>query len=591
MVKLIQNNKKSFFIYDGDGKSVINKWQLIEKNEIDTMVKGGKIIPDGFFINHTLSIYYDIFKEIKDGTFFVRYIPEFDWVVGLNTYNKDVINVLQKERKKLKDGYIELIKNRIFFASIIIILVILVTTFFSSKLKKVLKSYQKNLIEQYKITLKQQEKLTYNLRHDSLTSLPNRVLLTDRLEQDIKHSQRQNKQVAVLFMDLDNFKIINDSLGHATGDKLLREIGKRLKKSIRDSDTVARFGGDEFVMLIDSVKNIHDIIRVIDKIQKALEEKIVLGKTEHNITISIGISVFPNDGTDAQTILKNADIAMYKAKRESGNTYRFFTTEMNKEIQDQILLEKELYRAVKNEEFVLHYQPLVASKSGKILGVEALIRWNHPTKGLIYPDEFVDIAEQSSIILEIGKWVVYESMRQMVEWKSKGYGLKKISINIAIMQLEDSSFVECMQNALKETSCKAEWIEIEIIERFAMKNITKSIEILNEIRRMNIDIAMDDFGTGHSSLAYLKQLPITKLKIDRAFVANILDSHKDKAIAESILALGLGLNLEVLAEGIENEKQREFFTYHGCKQMQGYFFSKPLCALDVEKLLKKGSFG
>jgi diguanylate cyclase (GGDEF)-like protein len=591
MLKLVQSDKKGFFIYDGNGKSIINEGQSIGKSEIDTIVKGGKIIPDGFFINHTLSMYYNIFKEVKDGTFFVRYMPEYDWIVGLDTYNEDVIKALEEERSRLEFGYTKLIKNRILFAFIILLFVLLATIFFSNKLKKVLKRYQKNLVEQHKITLKQQEKLTHNLKHDHLTTLPNRILLTDRLEQDIKHSKRNNKQVAVLFMDLDKFKSINDSLGHDMGDILLQEIGQRLKKSIRKSDTVARFGGDEFVVLVDDVKNIHDVIRVIDKIQKALKKKIILGETEHNITLSIGISVFPNDGQDAQTILRNADIAMYKAKQTGGNNYRFFTAKMNEETQHQISLEKELRQAVSNEEFVLYYQPIVESKSGNILGVEALIRWNHPTKGLIFPDEFIGIAEQSSVIIEMGQWVVIESMRQIKKWKDKGFELNKISINIAVKQLENKGFVHRMKKMLNHTSCKAEWIELEIIERFAMRDIEKSISILNELREMNIGIAIDDFGTGHSSMAYLKELPITKLKIDRAFVKDILKSDEDKAIAESILALGSGLGLEVLAEGIETQEQREFFTNHNCHQMQGYFFSKPLPLEKVEKLLIKGSCG
>jgi diguanylate cyclase (GGDEF)-like protein len=481
-----------------------------------------------------------------------------------------------------------LIKNRVFFASIILFIVLFVTVLFSIKLKKVIKKYQVNLIEQHQITLQKQEELTHNLRHDYLTSLPNRLLLNDRLEQGLKHSKRDVKQIAIMFIDVDRFKSINDSLGHDIGDILLKDIAKRLKDSIRESDTVARFGGDEFVVLIDDIKNIHDIIKVIDKIQESLKKKLILDETEHEVTISMGISVFPNDGDSVQTLLKNADIAMYRAKEDLGNSYRFFTNTMNEEIQNQITLEKELIHAVENNEFVLYYQPIVESKSAEIVGVEALIRWNHPTRGLIFPDEFIGIAEQSNVIIRIGQWVVKEAMGQMKEWKSKGYELRKMSINIAVKQLENKGFVERLKNMLEETSCSPIWIEIEIIERFAMQDIEKSINILNEIRKLGIEVAIDDFGTGHSSMAYLKQLPITKLKIDRAFVKDVLDSPKDKAIAESILSLGSGLGLKVLAEGIETQEQREFFTYHNCQQMQGYFFSKPLPTEQIEKLLQKG---
>lgn len=588
MVKLFEEDKEIFFIYDSKRNSIIKNNKDIKQEGISHIVLGSKIISEGYFINDSVSTSFNIYKKVTDGTLFIRYLKEFDWIIGVDTYNEEILNNLYKERKKLEEGFVEIIKNRILFSLVIILIVLLVTSFFSNKLKKILGLYQKNLMEEHKVTLKHQERLTHNLKHDYLTSLPNRILLTDRLEQFIKHSKRSNKKIAVMFVDIDRFKSINDSLGHDIGDLLLKEIAKRLKKSVRDSDTVARFGGDEFVILVDDVINIHDIIKVIDKVQQAIRKKIIVEKTEHDITLSIGISVFPNDGKSVQTLLKNADMAMYKAKNDGGDKYRFFMPQMNEDIQNQIKLEKALRVAVEKNEFVLYYQPLIEAKSSKIIGVEALIRWNHPIKGLIFPDEFIGIAEQSSVVLELGQWIVYESMRQMKEWKDKGYGLEKMSINIAVKQLEDENFETCMRKNLKETGCQANWIEIEIIERFAMKDIKKSIEILNEIRKMNIDIAIDDFGTGHSSLAYLKQLPITKLKIDRGFVNNILNSFEDKAIAESILALGSGLHLTVLAEGIETKEQRDFFAHGNCQQMQGYLFSKPLCAEEVEKLLQKG---
>lgn len=588
MIKLFKKDQKIFFIYDFHGNSVIKNNKEIDEEGISHIIKGSKIIPEGYFINHTISTYFNIYKEVNDGTLFIRYLEGFDWIIGVDTYNEDILNNLYKEKEKSEKDVIELMKSRILFALVIILLVLFGTSFFSNKLKKVLRRYQKNLIEQHKVTLKQQKRLSHNLKHDYLTALPNRILLTDRLEQFIKHSHRNNKKIAVLFVDIDKFKSINDSLGHDIGDLLLKKIAKRLKQSIRDSDTVARFGGDEFVVLVDDVVNIHDIIKVINKIQKSIAQKIVIDETEHNITLSMGISVFPNDGKSVQILLKNADMAMYQAKNAGGDNYRFFMPQMNEDIQNQIKLEKDLRMAVEKNEFVLYYQPLVETQSSRIVGVEALIRWNHPKKGLVYPDEFIGVAEESNIILEMGEWIVYEAMEQMKKWKNKGYGLEKMSINIALKQLEDSSFIDCMKEMLKNTQCQASWIEIEIIERFAMRDIKKSIEILNEIREMNIDIAIDDFGTGHSSLAYLKQLPITKLKIDRAFVNNIVNSYEDKAIAESILALGAGLHLKVLAEGIETKEQRDFFAYGDCQQMQGYLFSQPLCVEEVEKLLQKG---
>jgi len=584
IILMLNNNEEDFFIYDKHGKSVLNSDKYINRNKIFMIIKGAKIVPEGFFINHTSLSYYNISEELKTGTFFIKYVPEFDWIIGLDTYDEESANGIKIKKEFLEKKNISLMQNRIFFAIVLVIMMLIITTFFSNKLKSVLKRYQKSLI-------KEKEKLTYSLKHDYLTSLPNRLLLTDRLEQDIKHFPRTKNKVAVIFCDVDKFKSINDSLGHSVGDIALKEIAKRLKKSIRSTDTVSRFSGDEFIVLVNDFESTFDIIKIISKIQKSFEYDIELENTLHNITLSIGISIFPSDGKNVGTLLKNADIAMYKAKKEGGNRYRFFTSKMNEETQNQIILENELKVAVKKGEFVLHYQPLVESKSGKIVGVEALVRWNHPTRGLVFPDEFISIAEQSSVIVDMGRWIIHEAMGQMSKWKSKGYKLEKMSINIAIRQLESSAFIECMKNTLIDTSCRGDWIEIEIIERFAMKNITKSIEVLHEVRKLNIDIAIDDFGTGHSSLAYLKKLPITKLKIDRTFVSNILNSYEDKAIAESIMALGSGLNLKVLAEGIETKEQKDFFIKHNCKEMQGCFFSKSLPVQEVEKILKKGSCG
>ena len=581
LVKSLEEREKEFFIYDKYGNSIMNNHKSIDVNEVSLAVIGGKIIPEGFFINHTVSTYFNIFKELNAGTFFVKYLPEFEWVVGAGIYTDEVKKSLILEKEKLKAGYVKMLKNRLFIAFIIMLVILATTVFFASNLKKVLKNYQKDLLEQ-------KEKLLHSLKHDYLTSLPNRLLLTDRLEQSIKHFSRDNKKIAIIFIDIDKFKSINDSLGHDVGDILLKNIAKRLKKSIRSSDTVARFGGDEFVILLDGFRKVNDIIKVINKIEKSLIKPVIINEIRHSVTLSMGISVFPNDGENIQSILKNADIAMYKAKNEGGNRYRFFTQKMNEDTQNLIEMEKALKIGVEKGEFVLYYQPLINSKSGKIIGVEALLRWNHPKKGLIYPDQFISIAEQSSVIKDMGKWIIYEAMNQMKKWKNRGYNIEKMSINVAVKQLENSGFIDCIKNNLELTSCKAEWIELEIVERFAMKNVKKSIYVLNELRKLNIDISIDDFGTGYSSLSCLKELPITKLKIDRAFVKNILNSYEDKAIAESILALGLGLKLKVLAEGIENKEQREFFTYYGCHEMQGYLFSRPVPVNEVEKLLEKG---
>jgi len=586
----MQKNEEYFFIYDKKGNSPIQKDKFMKMSDVSEIITGSPYATHGFFMNHTISFDFEVEKELKSGSSFVTYMPKFEWVIGANIYRDKALEGILANKKKIENSFKALIQNRIVSALIMVFVMMIVSIYFSNKLKSVFKRYQKDLEDEHKLTLNEQEKLRHNLKHDYLTSLPNRLLLTDRLNQAIKHASRDKRQLAIIFIDLDKFKIINDSLGHDIGDILLQEIAKRLKDVMRDSDTVSRFGGDEFVVLVDDFKNINDIITVIYKIQKSFSKAVSINNIAHDVTLSMGISVFPNDGESVQILLRNADIAMYKAKSEGGNRYRFFTTQMNEETQKQIEIEKALHVGVKEKEFVLYYQPLVAVKSGRIVGVEALIRWNHPQKGLIFPDEFIEIAEESSVIIDMGKWIIEESMRQMVEWKAKGYELEKVSINVAGRQLEHVDFIKCIKNALEKTRCKPTWVEIEIVERVAMKNVQKSIEVLNELRKLNIDIAIDDFGTGYSSLAYLKNLPITKLKIDRVFVKNILNSHEDKAIAESILALGSGLKLKVLAEGIENEEERDFFEFNGCDQMQGYLFSKPLPAKEVEKLLEKGYF-
>jgi diguanylate cyclase (GGDEF)-like protein len=414
-------------------------------------------------------------------------------------------------------------------------------------------------------------------------------MLTQRLKYSISLSKRDKREIAIMFIDIDNFKIINDSMGHDVGDTILKEISKRLKNSIRESDTVARFGGDEFVVLIDNYKSVQDIIAVINKIQDSTKEPIELDEIEYKKSLSIGISIFPDDGEDPQSLFRNADIAMYKAKESGKDTYRFFAKQMNDEIKNRLEITSFLEAACREKEFVLHYQPLVDVGSNKIVGVEALIRWQHPTQGLLYPDKFIAIAEESTLIIEIGKWVIDESLRQIVEWKKSGYSIEKISINISSRQLESSGLIAYIDNALKEASCKAEWLEIEVVESYVMKNPKKSIKTLDRLRAMGIDIAIDDFGTGYSSLSYLRDLPVTKLKIDRAFIKNLDNSFEDRAIAKTIIALGSGLMMKVLAEGVETIEQKIFLKERGCSLMQGYLFSKPLPINEVEKLLQNGS--
>ena len=433
---------------------------------------------------------------------------------------------------------------------------------------------------------KQKKLLIHQVEHDTLTGLPNRNLLQDRLTQAMKKASRDGKVLGVMFVDVDKFKSVNDSLGHDAGDVLLKTIALRMKNSIRDTDTVARLSGDEFIVLLDGCKDVSDIFNAIKKLVAAFQEPFVLGNESFKITMSIGVSVYPNDGEVASKLLKNADIAMYKAKSKGRNRYVFFDQEMNQETNEHLEVEKSLRKALEKDEFVIFYQPQINLQSEKIVGFEALIRWNHPTRGLTAPGYFIHIAEESELIVEIGNWVIKEVMRQIKSWYDMGLDPGKTAINIAGKQLEDAGLVAFMIQSLRESGCKPEWIEMEIVERFIMKDTTKSIAFLKRFRELGVDISIDDFGTGHSSLAYLKQLPITKLKIDQSFVQNLEESGEDRAIARTIIEHGRGLGVKVLAERVETQGQKEFIYSSGCELMQGYLFSKPIRAEDAELLLK-----
>ncbi|AOO66693.1 cache domain-containing protein [Sulfurospirillum halorespirans] len=433
---------------------------------------------------------------------------------------------------------------------------------------------------------KQKKLLIHQVEHDTLTGLPNRNLLQDRLTQSIKKASRDNKVLGVMFVDVDKFKSVNDSLGHDAGDMLLKTIAGRMQNSVRETDTVARLSGDEFIVLLDGCKDVSDIFIAIKKLVNAFQEPFCLGNESFKITMSIGVSVYPNDGETASKLLKNADIAMYKAKSKGRNRYVFFDQEMNEETNEHLEVEKSLNKALANDEFVIFYQPQINLQTDKIVGFEALIRWNHPTRGLTAPGYFIHIAEESELIVEIGNWVIKEVMRQIKAWYDMGLDPGKTAINIAGKQLESAGLVAFMIQSLRESGCKPEWIEMEIVERFIMKDTSKSIALLKRFRELGVDISIDDFGTGHSSLAYLKQLPITKLKIDQSFVQNLEESGADRAIARTIIELGRGLGLKVLAEGVETKGQKEFIYSSGCELMQGYLFSKPIPAHDVELLLK-----
>jgi len=433
----------------------------------------------------------------------------------------------------------------------------------------------------------QRDALEHQAYHDALTGLPNRLLFLDRLNQSIQKSQRNNHKIAVLFIDMDRFKEINDSLGHVYGDEAIKEVARRIKTQLRKTDTIARFGGDEFTVILDHVHNPIIVADIVQKLMQSMHNPLVLG--EHTIysTVSIGISIYPDDADTADDILKNADAAMYKAKNDGRNTYSFYTEDMTQKAFERLGLESSLRQSIKDENFMLYFQPKFEGESNKIIGMEALIRWEDGSKGFIPPNKFIPIAEETGLIIPLGKWILRRSMQQMVKWYAEGLYPGKLSINLSMLQLQKHDFVSMIEMMLKETRCQPQWLEIEVTESQVMKNPEQTILTLQEISRLGIEISIDDFGTGYSSLSYLKRLPIDTLKIDQSFVKDIPDDEETIAIVKAVIALARSLNLHVIAEGVETEEQKVFLIKNECSNIQGYLYAKPMPADEMEKMLRE----
>jgi len=427
-------------------------------------------------------------------------------------------------------------------------------------------------------------------QYDPLTQLPNRLLLQDRLEQSVIKANRHQSKFSILFIDLDNFKHINDAHGHTLGDKVLQVSSKIIREAIRQEDTLARIGGDEFIVIVEDVHKSKDSLVTAEKIIDAFKKPIMINKTNYYIGASIGISIFPNDADNAADLLKYADAAMYKAKNRGKNTSEFYSSNMTEEIIDRIDIENDLREAIKNREFVVYYQPQINAKEGKLIGMEALVRWVHPTKGLIPPFKFIPLAEETGLIIEIDKLVMRSAMVQIAHWYKHGLNPGALALNLSVKQLQQEDYIPTLINELKINDFKPEWLELEITESQIMTNPDKAISILNQIHDMGIKLAVDDFGTGYSSLSYLKKLPIDKLKIDKSFIDDLPDDEEDIGITKAIIALSQSLNLRNIAEGVETEAQKEFLLENECNNIQGYLYSKPLPAEDMERLLSKNSF-
>lgn len=395
----------------------------------------------------------------------------------------------------------------------------------------------------------------------------------------------------MLFLDLDHFKEINDSLGHEVGDEILKTVSRRLKDNIRKEDTVARLGGDEFTMILEELSHSQDASLVANKILESLSKAIQIEENELYISSSIGISIYPNDGLDPQSLLKFADSAMYKAKDEGRNNYQYYSSEMTELAFERIVMETAMRNGIKNEEFVVYYQPQVNGETNQLIGMEALVRWKHPTMGIVSPAKFIPLAESTGLIVELDRYVMKTAMNQVSQWYKDGLNPGVLAMNLAVKQLKQNDFIDIFQSLMKETTCKSEWLELEVTESQIMSHPEEAIEILRRISNLGIELAVDDFGTGYSSLAYLKRLPINKLKIDQVFVRGLPNDEEDVGISRAVIALAKSLHLRVIAEGVETKEQKDFLVENGCENIQGYFYSKPVPANEIEKILRDGFKG
>ncbi len=423
-----------------------------------------------------------------------------------------------------------------------------------------------------------QASLNYLAQHDPLTDLPNRSLIEERVGNAINRARQSNKMVALLFLDLDHFKIINDSLGHIAGDQLLREIAARLKNVVRCGDSVSRQGGDEFLIVLAEVDSVDVMTAVLTRIQTLVAQPMTLQDMELVVSLSIGVSVYPQDGDDFGTLLKKADTAMYQAKSAGRNAYRLFSDEMSADTYARLGMEQDLRQALVRKEFELHYQPIVDMQDGRLVAVEALLRWRHPERGMVGPDAFIQVAEQSGLIVEMGIWVLHQACQQMVIWQDEGLPEVLISVNLSAVQMHRGDLEQSVRDALQRTGLKASLLELELTESMLLHDSEASILLLQRLKQLGVKLAIDDFGTGYSNLSYLQRFQVDRLKIDRSFVQSIISNEQNRAIVTAIIQMARSLELETTAEGIEDEATRQLLAALGCDCGQGYLCSRPVSA-------------
>ena len=517
--------------------------------------------------------------------------------------NLEVYNILDEGLRKIKDSgdYDKIYKKwfgdqlspgrfnlryylkEIIIISLVIIIILLGFFLWNKKLQIEVAKRTKEL----KIAnenLKSQQERIYNLAYyDTATGLPNRLYFTEKLENTIE-SLNENEILAVFYLDLDKFKHINDTLGHKIGDKVLKLVGERLRTTIANN-TLARASGDAYIILIKDVENEDEALQLAKKIVDDFKQPILVEDYKLYLTVSIGVAIYPEAGIDSISLIKNAEVALYKAKDMGGNNYFKYNEEMGKQEYLNLTTLNELREAVTNDEFILYYQPKIDIKTRKIIGMEALIRWKSPRKGLVFPDKFIPLAEDTGLIFPIGEWVIKEACRQNKEWIEKGYKPRRVSVNISARQFQHYKFLDTVSNALKETGLEPEYLGLEITETVAVSDIDHTINVLKELKELGVFVIMDDFGTGYSSLSYLKEMSIDEIKIDRTFISDMEISEKNRAISNTIIILAKQFNILVTAEGVESKEQLKILENMGCHKAQGYYFSKPIPNLEFEKLL------
>ena len=430
-----------------------------------------------------------------------------------------------------------------------------------------------------------EEQIEFHAYHDVLTALPNRKLFTDRLRHSLTHAKRTGKALAVMFIDIDHFKKINDTLGHTAGDELLLQMARRLRVCVRDDDTVARIGGDEFTIILSELRHPEDAVHVAEKILGAVQLPLTIGDMPIVVTASVGISLYPVDGADPEALLRNADSAMYRAKEAGRNTFQLCTDEMKQRAMDRLSIESRLRSAVRNQQLMLAYQPQINLVTGRTIGVEALVRWNDPERGMMEPAAFIPIAEESRLIVPLGEWVLRTACKQAKEWQDHGAGPVRVAVNLSARQFQQQDLVEMVQSALDDVDLSPSSLELEITETTAMENAEVSVEVLRALRDLGVGISIDDFGMGYSSLNYLRRFPITGVKIDRAFVNDVTTNDGDAAIVSAVISMARSLRLRVIAEGVETAEQSAFLRLHDCDEAQGYYFGRPVFSNEMTRAL------